>query len=455
MLVLVSDIHLTDESTAMNVDPSAFRVLLREILTSAAQRDAREMRVVLLGDVYDLVRTSYWHSRNVPPDDRPWGGSLDPQTAMNRKTALVEQQFGEVLDKILATPAGRALADLLGKLPRIDDKAPKVTYVVGNHDRPLNNFASLRNRLTSRLPGVQLEFATRFLAPEYGVLARHGHEWDDNCHGRRFLTEVLQKGRQVGRFDADAYKVMAIGEAVTAELMAGFIHYVERRLDLDDPADAAFLKSLKDVNNIRPMTEALAWVHWFTRQRCDKHVGIARDALVQALGGLLDCSLAKRWGELKPEPVVSGDIADYLDKAWRALKEGRDLLDLGDLVSHVSRAAAMYHRVVGTGLDDFARGAKEELDGGLSPHIQYVVYGHTHDALHDCFAAEQSGRVRMYVNTGTYLPLVERALDGKSFERSYRMMLLFFYREDEDVLDRADNGPTVDFWDGMRRKAFA
>jgi len=454
MLVLISDVHLTDESTAVNVDPSAFRLLQREIALSAAQRDAREIHLVLLGDVYDLVRTGYWHSRNVPPEDRPWGGTLSPETGMNSRAGVVEQQFGEILERTMATAGGKAFASMLANLPRIGEKAPKVTYVVGNHDRALNNFASLRARLERGLPGVRLEFATQLSQPDYGVLARHGHEWDDNCHGWRFLANVLQEGKAVGRFDPEAYQVMAFGEVVTAELMGGFVHHVAQALDRGDADDAKFLENLMDVNNLRPMTEALSWVRWFAKGRSARYVGIARDALLRALDGLLDCSLARKWDELKPDLVVSGDMTDYMEKARRALKRSPDLVELGDLVSFVSKAAATYHRVLGAGLDDMAKGAKEEFENGLAQEIQYVVYGHTHDALHDCFSAEPDGRVRMYLNTGTYLPLVERALDGEGFERSHRMMLLFFYREDEDVADRADRGPTVDFWDGMRRKAF-
>src|SRR5437867_386443 len=57
VLVLISDLHLTDGSTAINVDPSAFTLLGEEIAASYKDRGAREMHLVLLGDIYDLVRT--------------------------------------------------------------------------------------------------------------------------------------------------------------------------------------------------------------------------------------------------------------------------------------------------------------------------------------------------------------------------------------------------------------
>ena len=75
------------------------------------------------------------------------------------------------------------------------------------------------------LPGI--EFANLFKSDEYGVLARHGHEWDENCHGFTFYNKVLRPdgAPQLGRFDARSYQIMAIGEVVTAELMSGLVHF--------------------------------------------------------------------------------------------------------------------------------------------------------------------------------------------------------------------------------------
>lgn len=453
MLVIVSDIHVTDESTAINVDPSAFRLLGREIATSAEDRGAAEIHVVLLGDILDLVRSSYWMSHGVAPADRPWGGDLDPTTGMNRNAAAVESQFQHVLDGILGTASGKALIGMLEELPRIDGKRPSVTYVVGNHDRVFHNFPSLQATVASALPSVDVSFADHVRLPEYGLLARHGHEWDENCYGWHLLTHVLQKGSKVGQFDPEASRVMAIGEPITAELMGGLIFYVESSLDLGSAEDKRFLDNLKDVNNLRPMEQALSWVNWFTKGRSDRYTAIVREALIQALDSLLECSLAKRWDELKPDLIVSGDITDYLAKARSAVKKSKSLQDLGDLITTVTKVASVVHGVFGSKLDDLEKGAKQEFARTPVPDFQYVVYGHTHVGLHDDFSAGQLGGVKLYINTGTYLPLVERALE-EGFVRSHRMTLLFFYNQAEDVEDRADSGPTVDLWLGMRRKTF-
>ena len=115
MLVVISDIHLTDLSTAHNVHATAFDLMCKEIATAAQAKGAVELHVVLLGDIFDLVRTDFWH-RTTTPDQRPWGGDLDPETGMNRDTALIQTQFSKVLAGVLATPEAKALIAMLNGL---------------------------------------------------------------------------------------------------------------------------------------------------------------------------------------------------------------------------------------------------------------------------------------------------------------------------------------------------
>ena len=105
--------------------------------------------------------------------------------------------------------SGQALFSMLQGLAAAAGKPTRITYVTGNHDRVLNNFDVLRQRIAAALLGVPVHFSTELLAPEYGVLARHGHQWDDNCHGWKLYTDVLRKG-PVGRFVPEAHRVMAI-----------------------------------------------------------------------------------------------------------------------------------------------------------------------------------------------------------------------------------------------------
>jgi hypothetical protein len=75
-------------------------------------------------------------------------------------------------------------------------------------------------------------------------------------------------------------------------------------------------------------------------------------------------------------------------------------------------------------------------------------------ARQNCLSALPDGRVRMYVNTGTFLPLIERADDKKTFYRSHRMSYVTFCRDDEDRAHRRGGGPTMDVWEGLKRKDY-
>lgn len=461
MLVLLSDLHVTDGSTAVNVHETAYELLASEIESSAKKKEANEVHVVLLGDILDFVRTDFFH-RRVGYDSRPWNGKLDPVTAMNIAPG-VEKQFQDVLELILHSDGAKALHGLLAGLPQIGGQSPKVTYVIGNHDRVLHNFNSLKKRLNAWLPGI--EFATHIFEKRYGVLACHGHEWDENCHGWEFRRRVLEVKPEVGRFDPIAYRTMAIGEVVTAELMSGLVHHVAVALGDPTPADKKFLKKLKDVNNVRPVTSVFAWLSWFTqslsKSPAKRYVPILRKALLDALDGTLDCRFAKKWDNMQSDLLVSGDLTDHLAKLRTAVEASSDLQDLGRLVSRLEKVVVAVKAQLGiTSLDDLAEGALTDFEAREVPEVdydqvQYIVYGHTHESRHDIKSATVDGRVQMYVNTGTFLPFVDLALDGKSFLEAHRMTNAMFFRDDEDTKGREGPGPTVDFWSGFRKKRYA
>ncbi len=453
MLVAMSDLHLTDGRTAVNPHPSAFDVVRDRIVRFARDKGAQEIRILLLGDIFDLVRTDYWH-RNVAPAQRPWGGSrLDPDTGMNADLD-VSPQFQAILGAILKTASARSLVSAVKKIGQRTRRLPAVTYVVGNHDRVLNNFPALQTMLRDAFKPVPVEFTNIYQNPEYGIRAEHGHVWDDDCHGWDFLRKVLRKGSPVGRFDDAAFRTMAIGEVVTAELMGGLIYYARERLQ-DDPGAQQFLQRLQNVNNLRPMTEVLHWLAWLNASSSKQQQAYVREccaALLDALDGLLDCTFAKQWDRVKADFLVSGDLTDHLGRLRAALRLRPRPETIEQLLPVVDKVNAALNVVKG-GKDDYVEGARSETKQ-LDPEIQYIAYGHTHQTCQDCFGADGNGRVRLYVNTGTFLPLITRADDGSFFESS-RMSFATFYRGDEDTDDRADRLPTREVWDGMKRKVYA
>lgn len=447
MLVIFSDLHLTDGHTARNPHESTFRRLGEEICASAETRRAQELEILMLGDIFDVVRTDYWHRNGVPADKRPWGGELDPETAINRD-ATVEAQFQDILDGVLCEKSSRALIAMLKGLASETGLEPHVTYVPGNHDRMLNNFPSLKRQIEDALAPLPVDFANVYESAEYGVRARHGHEWDENCHGWQLYRKVLNRKSDVGRFDEPAYRTMAIGEVVTAELMSGVIY--QARQALDPVRDRPFLDSLVALHNLHPMAEAFHWLAW---QKQSDYADVSEQAVVTALDGVLNSEFARLWNRTKRDFIVSGDLTDYLQKVRDEVHIGG--LDAVEASIRLLEALGDLRQMFVGEKTPLLDGAAEEADGlpDDSP-IQYIVYGHTHRARQECFSARLDGRIRMYVNTGTFLPLIERARD-RSYYETHRMTFACFFRGDEDTVSRAGDGPTMDVWDRVQRKEYA
>ena len=319
MLVAISDLHITDERTAINVPQGAFDILEHEIIANASDRKAREIHLVLLGDIFDLVRTDYWHRKardgTLPVAKRPWNGKLSPSTGMNPDPG-VERQFRDILADILSKDGAQSLLEMIQHL-HAAGLPFRVTYVIGNHDRVLHNFPSLQAAIRAAMPGVSLAFAPSIRDPRYGLIARHGHEWDPNCHGWTFHNEVLERGRPTGQFDDATYKVMAIGEVVTAELMSGIVFRFAEAAGTS-PAASAVVTRLKDLNNLRPILNVFQWLDWFAGNEARKFYPLLHSALKQSLDGVVESALARRWDELKGHILPgTGDLIDHLEDIRR------------------------------------------------------------------------------------------------------------------------------------------
>jgi UDP-2,3-diacylglucosamine pyrophosphatase LpxH len=448
MLVLVSDLHLTDERTAWNVNPEAFKLFGSEVAATAKKRGAKETQLVLLGDTIDFVRTDYWLRQRLPPEERPWGGKLDPSTGMNSNSSVIEAQFFTILQDILRSPTAQQFIATLTELER---SCPdfSVRYIVGNHDRVLWNFPALQTEIKRAIPQIA-SFASSLQLEEYEVVARHGHEWDLNSHGWEFRNKVLLPRENVGRFSEEAYRVMAIGEAVTSELMGGLIYHATQL-----GIQPAIVEQLKDVNNLRPMLHVFEWLDWIGAHQSRKEQERLYQAMKLALDGLLGCSLAKRWDHMRTDLLVSADLIDRLQQARRLIL-GRDFGSFRGRVGALKSLERTFPFLFKEE-DTLREGARsEEVFRNPRPEsqIQRVVYGHTHRARHDYFHANQDGTVQMYINTGTYLPLITEAEDGESFASSIQMVYVYLYRVDEDLGTKRPGTTSLDMWTGIRRKVY-
>jgi UDP-2,3-diacylglucosamine pyrophosphatase LpxH len=448
MLAILSDLHLADGTTSTTVHPSAFEILRREIEAAARGNAAKSVQLLLLGDIFDLVRTDWWFdTANTPPEKRPWNGQIDPATGMNSDQAEVERQFSAILSRILDHPSTMGFIKVVQKLASskvIPNLA--VTYVIGNHDRALNNFPALQKAIQAALK-VPVQFANSFIDPAYAVAARHGHEWDENCNARLLLKEVLQRGKKWDHLDPAINKIQALGEVITAELMSGLVWRVKQQ------GDNALTDLIKHVDLLRPATDVFQWIEWQARKHdlSDSQKQSLVQALRDSVSGVVDSDFGKLWDKVATDFIVSGDLVDRLQLVRSRLKAS-GYEGLRECVKVLVAFNNLASSVVTEKAEDF-EGAKVEFER-LGPGIQYLVYGHTHRARHDYLSGKPDGKVQMYINTGTYLPLLQTTKDGRGFAQSHQMTLTFFFNTNEDTNDRADAGPTVDIWNGIKRKQY-
>jgi hypothetical protein len=234
---------------------------------------------------------------------------------------------------------------------------------------------------------------------------------------------------------------MSIGEVITAEFMSGLLHYIYQKLDKNNPEEMNFFKKLKDVNNVRPMKNSFEWLLWFIGDKYSKYEKIIEDALLQSTEGVYKSKYGKLWDKTK--------IGDQTDIFWILNK-------IASL-----RNEKILRKIAGfVGGDDnlpYINGAMEEFSNPKHKNVQYIFYGHTHNGLHRFAGGEPGGKSRLYVNTGTYLPFIDRASD-KTFASAYQMTLAFIYSIEEDY-DKHKGGrknafPTLDLWNGIKKKVY-
>ncbi|MFN8366720.1 MAG: hypothetical protein U0Y96_05700 [Candidatus Kapaibacterium sp.] len=458
MLVILSDLHISDESTDRNVSPEAFTIFADTVINNSRltkkKTDVTEIHIVLLGDIVDLVRTDYWLRTGVPLADRPWGegdwNNLNPDTAMINDANKIEKQFNNILSNIKLTSCAKGLAKELQRIESAANKASipfRVTYVIGNHDRVLWNFPKFRNDLAKFLLSnvKNISFATGILEQSYGVLARHGHEFTTECYSLDLYNEVLNKSKpNVPRFDPRLDQMMAIGEVITAELMSGFIWRLKDKIEEGERI------KLMEVHTVRPFASAFLWIDWFMTNRAnDGFKTKIIEALIGAIDDVLDSALAKAWDETVTD-FIKGDITHYLG-IIRGILSNTSLkwYDVMKKIVPILDSLGVFSE------DDetFLEAAKSDFIFNSNSGINYVVYGHTHHALHHYIEGNVNGMHKTYINTGTYLPFTQKA-EVNGFVSNHQMILLTFYSAAEDSDAKVRNTTSMDLWNGIKHKQY-
>lgn len=403
MLVFFSDVHLTDGSSGETISAEAFDHFADQVADLAHRREARQVRLVLLGDGLDAIRSTRWLM--CPDTCRPWTppGPDQEAVALDVMQAILghNREAIEHLRAISARVAGRT---------RIPAGRVRLDYVLGNHDWLINRYPSLRRLVAERLGLSRLYaehgFPSRFVSPaaEYDTVARHGHEYDWQVCGHP------------GGDEASIF-----GDAVVVELINRLPVAVGEEL-AGDASRGEVVRRLKEIDNVRPYAHIPAWVNGALSE-VGRDSPELRDAARRALRRCVDSFL----GNARLKGLLLRHLPWPRRLAFRLLLEQVRRMKVGTLdwgTVLAFRAARAARALVRGERSAYARHAARELGAdGIPP--RFVVYGHTHEPETVALGpSTRDGADRFYFNTGTWRPVWELAetADGRPHFSSWKEM---------------------------------
>ncbi|HZD11025.1 MAG TPA: hypothetical protein VE553_06760 [Candidatus Binatia bacterium] len=435
MLVIISDLHLTDGTTGTTIGSGAFEDFqdrLKELAFDASWREdgryepVEALDLVLLGDVLDVVRSTRWSEAKTGARDlvRPWHDWNDPRFAakIDEITSAILERNKESLAFLKAFSEGRAItvpADPQSPLGERVGVDVRIHYLAGNHDWyyhiPAPAFDAIREKIGAAIglchgsgPYVHDPMESAALIEIYRrhrLFARHGDIYDP-------FNYVEQEGRDVA----------TLGDAMVVDLINRFPHEVRQRMG---HLPAPFLDGLDELANVRPSVLVPVWVDGLLKSA---ELGREQTDRIKAIwDGLVDEFLEVPFVRKQDKPFWP-DLVDGL-QATLHLSKRLPFDDIARLVTLISKKG-------GTEGFSYARRAlkEEAFESGMADHI---VYGHTHHYEVVPLDQRQSGGRtinRMCFNSGTWHAIHERTLHSMvdyRFASFHVMTYLAFFAGDE------------------------
>jgi UDP-2,3-diacylglucosamine pyrophosphatase LpxH len=419
MLVILSDVHLTDGTSGTTINPAAFnkfRLVLQDVIgDNPKEYGLEKVHLLLLGDIFDVIRSSLWlrqDNQDIPAPVRPWS----PPTARDRGQRTLQDYTEEIVAKII-----QQNGDVIGYLQKFAqfcasrDVDMEISYIVGNHDWLINRYPSTRLAIAKFLKMPDWEryaehpFPIYQEFPDYGVMARHGDYYDPlNYSGNR---------------DASS-----LGDALVIDLLNHFPQDVKTSLGLSDD-DPLYLK-LKEIDNVRPLLEIPAWIEGVCR-----HYAPASEGQVHAIWN----SLAEQFFQI---PFVQDFVRAnrVLGTLLRTALQVTSGLSFGWLMTLLAGKTIRRWYQKTDDLKPFA--FKEQAL--QADRARYVVYGHTHTAqqIPLDIAGNETNKPdlqKVYFNSGTWRKVFEHtAYDWRNCEFIgwYVLTFLVFYLPQEKEEER-------------------
>ena len=452
MLIVISDLHLGDGTTADSIAPSAFQLFARRVTETIRFASVRKngryrpietIDILLMGDVLDPLHSALWLDTN-PGDEnyvRPWSDPENPHYApkLLEVTKAILEHNKESMDilrglahgnKIKMAPAtSSGKADLNSK----DQLSVKVRihYMVGNHDWYYHlkgrDFDNIRKFIIKKM-GLHNEFTpfpydpseSPFLAElfeRHKIVARHGDVYDK-------FNYDMEKGRDHG----------TVGDAFTMDVCNRFPVEVKKRYG--DALPTGIVDSLRKIGNIRPVLASPLWISGQIRQFSNEHQ--------------IETDLKKVWDEIADE-FLQLDFVRQADKAFKF-----DIVDAMQIIVKLSGRASFstiddvviwVRKKMWNNKHSFANFALKE-SAFKKNKAQYIIYGHTHHyeviplGMNNIMPNPES---QIYFNSGTWHSYYDLAIQNpkeQKFVPYQALTYITFYTPEEH------DGRSFETWSG-------
>lgn len=393
MHVFLSDIHLTDTDAGGVISDSQLSSLLDRIMATAAEKQTAKVTLVLVGDIFDLLRSEKWTRLWDENGSAPWSG-------MNAKFRHFKNSHAETTARqVLQETCARYQTFSQKIAGYIKDGKLETVYVPGNHDFMVQLDADLRQKVVTFLGlthDPRKTFSTTYSNRPSSVFALHGHSFDPlNWHR-----------------DSDGF--WAIGDAIVLRVINRFPEVACKAIGVNVSSELGQL--LQDVDNVQPLVQLPVWVRWITETNLS--IQSCRKEIISAWKQVVDDFLSVK--EFKDSDGYGSSEYANVRRVFQLSAK----FELAELIAKVPY------------LPDDARGYGISAEQEARKHTKYrfVLFGHTHKPALQPLTYAPEGKPRFYVNTGCCRRLV-MASAGQGAKSFVDRRVVSYFVVDDDSED--------------------
>ncbi len=379
MLVVVSDLHMTDRVTGASVTDLELTDFVEELFALRPLDEPLEL--LLLGDIVDLLRSECW--------DSLWSqhGGAAPWSSLGVGFAGFESGLQE--QTLLQIIAGieRKYSGFFAALPRLKSRRQvRIQYVIGNHDFMLQLSEKARTEIVRMFALDQpasSKFPLEYLNESLDLYADHGHRHDElNYH--QWNTALW-----------------AMGDGIVLRIVNEFARAARLQLHLTPATPLG--RAVDEIDNVEPSYHIPLYVEWLaTRLVSTGEQDTMRRVWRTTVRNFLELDYFR-------EDRYGGNA--------KAIRWTRSLYRLVDINLMLQQLADVPFSLT--------RNGHIQQGYAVKSHASVRIFGHTH-APTVAGLPEVGGKRLFYVNTGTWRTTTSKVtIDGPLLEFSSQRVSTF------------------------------